>query len=766
MTFSKKQSTRLLCLVFAFSVASQCLAATYYIDYESGNDTADGRSPQSAWKHSPGDSNATAKPSSIQLQPDDRIHFKGGITYCGEIELNASGSEGAPIILDGNTSGTFGKGRAILDGAKNITNWQAVPSADFVGGNPQWQAIMYADIDLDLSSNFSQQKFILHRDGNPARQAPWQRIFLIDGERQVLPIAQSPKPSDPFYPDLPDEFYVVPEQPLTDSYPHQIDYEPGSKGNRALPLIAITNGGNAPVIEPLDGGAISVEMDVTASIAEIGVTLFRPSSTPAPEQITFLADGKPAYTAKIDPTLTEMQRFKLPSPIQARKITFKLHHTNPPNRWTKLQQIAAFTADGTNVIKHDLSTSLIDEERLTQTDSHWFDDMFIGVHGGNNHVYFGQIKKYSPETHQLHLPHFKSRIYDTSKYALYNSPKLINLPGEWCLRPLEGGRTRIYFRPQNLENGQPVNIGYPVLKTAVTIPPSVTHVEVRGFLIQRYAGGNGGVATHGKGTTRPAHVRIADCEIRFMSGQSGISLNHSDDIVVENCYIHHCPGWTVGIYVNRIQRYQLIGNRIDTNSGSGIRHYESKDGILRNNVVLNHYGMHSSGINFYEGCADILVEGNYVQNVIAINRSAKNMTFSNNVIDSESKNAVSVAMWSTGQIGDNKIQNLLFENNTLVNTDTNANWGTSIFVQTGASLPEGLIIRNNVIDLLRTPNPANIQNNIFMTASDPSLMGEENQVVTDPAVLFIDPSNGDYRRKPGGPMMEAGANVSPPERLN
>ena len=58
--------------------------------------------------------------------------------------------------------------------------------------------------------------------------------------------------------------------------------------------------------------------------------------------------------------------------------------------------------------------------------------------------------------------------------------------------------------------------------------------------------------------------------VRFMSGSSGISLSHCDDVVVENCQVHHCPGWTVGIYVNRVTGYVLRGNRVDYNSGSGI----------------------------------------------------------------------------------------------------------------------------------------------------------------------------------------------------
>jgi hypothetical protein len=32
----------------------------------------------------------------------------------------------------------------------------------------------------------------------------------------------------------------------------------------------------------------------------------------------------------------------------------------------------------------------------------------------------------------------------------------------------------------------------------------------------------------------------------------------------------------------------------------------------------------------------------------------------------------------------------------------------------------------------------------------------------DPKALFRDPERGDFRRKPGGPMMQAGADVPPP----
>jgi len=751
-----------LIIWYLFSAVLAC-ATTYYIDYEGGSDDANGTSPQTAWKHSPGDKNATGNPKAVELKPGDVVTFKGGVQYLGELHFkDLQGAAGNPIVFDGNSAGNYGSGPAVLDGAKMITGWKNVASADQVDGNPKWKEIMYADVDMDLSSNFSQDRFILHRDGKADRQAPWQRLFLIDGEKRVMPIAQRPKPSDPFFPDLPKDFYESPIQ-MVSSYPHKIYYPEGSKGNRTLPVIGITYG-SAPVVEPLNGGEVALDLAQPETIAEIGVKLFRPKSSPAPETVAFYADGEEVYEAQIDPSEGKMQRFKLDQPVKASTITFQLRAPNAKKRWTKIQQLAAYTPSGDNIMQHDITTVIEDPVRLTQKDPNWYDDIFVGAHGGNNHVYFAKVRKYDPTKNQLHVPHFTSTIYKTTKYALFNSPKFIDLPGEWALEPIDGGKTRVYLLPETLKDGQPVNIGYPVLRTAWAAEGNSAHLAVRGFLMQRYAGGKGGVAVNGRTGGTPSNIHIADCEIRFMSGQSGISLNYSENITVENCYVHHCPGWTVGIYVNRITGYNLLGTRIDNNSGSGIRHYEAKQGVLKNNMVINHYGMHSSGLNFYEGCRDIQFEDNYIENVIAINRSAENLNFRNNVINGMGTNAVTVAMWVSGKVGGTHMKNLTFENNTFINCDTNRGWYTAIFVQKGNSPPEGLVAKNNILSRLTAPFPGDVENNIYLHETDAKVAGKNSMVVTDQSELFRDPENGDFRRKPGGPMMNSGADVPPPPK--
>ena len=91
-------------------------ASTYYVDYASGSDSRLGTSYSEAWKHCPGDLNATDNAASIRLVGGDSVIFKGGITYIGEIRLLQSGSSSSSIIYDGNSSGSWGVGKAIISG--------------------------------------------------------------------------------------------------------------------------------------------------------------------------------------------------------------------------------------------------------------------------------------------------------------------------------------------------------------------------------------------------------------------------------------------------------------------------------------------------------------------------------------------------------------------------------------------------------------------------------------------------------------------------
>ena len=112
-----------LCVcVVLFTFTSYAYAAKYYVDYSNGSDANNGLSINSPFKHCPGDDNAIDITGSTNLSAGDTVIFKGGVQYNGRIDLDWSGSEGSVITYDGNTDGTWGTGKAIIDG-QDTRNW-------------------------------------------------------------------------------------------------------------------------------------------------------------------------------------------------------------------------------------------------------------------------------------------------------------------------------------------------------------------------------------------------------------------------------------------------------------------------------------------------------------------------------------------------------------------------------------------------------------------------------------------------------------------
>jgi hypothetical protein len=112
--------TSVLYLLFFF--CSTATATTYYIDFVAGKDTNNGTSNSTPWKHCPGDSQATRTAGHSKLDAGDTLIFKGGVVYTTTgIRLNWSGMSESIITYDGNSAGTWGTGRAIIDGRNAYT---------------------------------------------------------------------------------------------------------------------------------------------------------------------------------------------------------------------------------------------------------------------------------------------------------------------------------------------------------------------------------------------------------------------------------------------------------------------------------------------------------------------------------------------------------------------------------------------------------------------------------------------------------------------
>ena len=75
------------------SIASQVIAATYFVDATNGKDAYDGLSPEKAWK-------TIRKVKGTTFEPGDEIRFKRGEVFSDSILfVYSSGSEGKPIVF-------------------------------------------------------------------------------------------------------------------------------------------------------------------------------------------------------------------------------------------------------------------------------------------------------------------------------------------------------------------------------------------------------------------------------------------------------------------------------------------------------------------------------------------------------------------------------------------------------------------------------------------------------------------------------------------
>ena len=160
-------------------------SATYYVDYVGGNDSNAGTSASRAWQHAPGDTNGPAR----TLAGGDKVIFKGGVNYRGTVKVTKSGAVGNPIIYDGNSAGTWGTGKAIIDGSEVlISAWTQCTSATDCGDNPNWKNIYYSALPSGLLSYFTP-------------------LFQDD---EFTYLAQAPNPKDYFDFDVVADFTTVP----------------------------------------------------------------------------------------------------------------------------------------------------------------------------------------------------------------------------------------------------------------------------------------------------------------------------------------------------------------------------------------------------------------------------------------------------------------------------------------------------------------------------------------------------------------------------
>lgn len=107
-------------------IAYPCFATTYYSDYSTGNDSANGTSTSTPWKHIPGMSGWIG---SATLSSGDIVVMKGGVTWTFASttdDILAIGSSGV-TIQGGQLLGTpWGAGYPVLDGTGTTGSRQGI----------------------------------------------------------------------------------------------------------------------------------------------------------------------------------------------------------------------------------------------------------------------------------------------------------------------------------------------------------------------------------------------------------------------------------------------------------------------------------------------------------------------------------------------------------------------------------------------------------------------------------------------------------------
>jgi len=720
------------CLVLLAGLVSPALAADYHVDFVAGDDANNGLTPSTAFKRCPGDAAATGLAAALRVLPGDRLLFKGGVVYRGVVAVKVSGEPGKPIVFDGNTAGTFGNGPAVIDGADPITGWKPCSAANEAKGNLRWAEIFYVDVPKPKS---------------------YKSLNLCDATT-ALPVAQHPNPQDFFWQEHLTNYLTAPGI-LMPVGGLRLVAEKGTKEDKKQPLGNLLTG-NLAVISPIPGCGFTYTLEKAETITAVGIAA-QPKYA-ALKEVIVLGDGQELLRLNLakDDKGT-LQRVDLPAPATVTTLTFRFQslQDGESGNWSKLKQVAAFTAEGVNVLKGSDSMTFSDPANLdvlSSKQADWFDGMTFCLHAGNNGLFYMPIKGYDPITGTLTLPAFGDTQYKKSTYCLFNSVRLIDQPGEYSIdATTDPTIARVFLLPPAVKDGQPVNIGVSARNAGFALE-SASQITVQGFLLRRQSG-NALSARQGAG------IIFRDCEATLVNG-TVISGNKVDGITIERCHIHDNPGHSKGIVLHTCTQAITRDCRLVRNTSTALDYYTCSDGQMVGNIITENLGMHANGLTLYVGCKNILVERNIVSkgNCALTFQEGENLIFRNNVLDSGGRTTV-VGIWPS-----QPLKNVQFLNNTIVRSSATSEWSVGMF--SNSRKIDGLVVRNNIIDGLFSDHDVfktgTFSNNLYTrTAKDQKdgLLGTDELVETDLKKIFIDPDNGDFRLRVGSPAIAAGSEV-------
>ena len=86
------KNTLVFCGLFLAWLPTSLLAANYHVDSQTGDDARDGLSPATAWR-------TLERASSATFKPGDRVGFRSGGVWSGQLRITAQGGTRPPDCL-------------------------------------------------------------------------------------------------------------------------------------------------------------------------------------------------------------------------------------------------------------------------------------------------------------------------------------------------------------------------------------------------------------------------------------------------------------------------------------------------------------------------------------------------------------------------------------------------------------------------------------------------------------------------------------------
>lgn len=224
----------------------------------------------------------------------------------------------------------------------------------------------------------------------------------------------------------------------------------------------------------------------------------------------------------------------------------------PQRHWLPLESADAATATVT------IGQALRDVAGIESIAQDPSDLLTFHHYKSNNRAYIDNVTEVDLEHGRLTLegPRVSSMGGD-DVLTLINHPALIDRPGEWARKKLDGNRTQVYFWPRDTSD----------------LTQTQSRHNTKAML------------TVGHWSERTSHIKIHGIEVTGSLG-SGIEVNRTDGVEISGCVVHNNAN--LGIQTRNSSNARIAGNLVFGNL-NGVVVISTPDAVIEENEVCFNY---------------------------------------------------------------------------------------------------------------------------------------------------------------------------------